>query len=225
MKPGEMIVTIDGPAGAGKSTAARVLAARLGWVYLDTGAMYRAVAVAAIQAGIGLDEETRLSEMLAHMDLTIKPDPDVNRILLGDWDITDEIRRPEISSPASAYSALPVVRQAMVPLQQKIGKTGRVVTEGRDQGTVVFPRAVAKFFLDALPAERAQRRYRELRERGEHVDLEGITQDMRDRDQADSSRNLSPTRPANDAVVIDSTGLDIQGVVDRMYDIVMERIT
>ena len=225
MKPDELIVTIDGPAGAGKSTAARALAAKLGWVYLDTGAMYRAVAVVAIQAGIGRDEEARLSEMLSKMDLTIKPAADVNRILLGDWDLTDEIRRPEISSTASAYSALPVVREAMVPLQRGIGRTGRIVTEGRDQGTVVFPEAIAKFFLDALPAERARRRFIELREKGEDVNLEDISRDMRQRDQADSSRDLSPTRPAENAIVIDSTGLDAQGVVDKMFDIVMERIT
>ncbi|MBW2622674.1 MAG: (d)CMP kinase [Deltaproteobacteria bacterium] len=225
MKPGEMIVTIDGPAGAGKSTVARALAAKLGWVYLDTGAMYRAVAVAAIQAKIGLDEEARLSEMLARMNLIIKPASDVNRIFLHDWDITDEIRRPKISSSSSAYSALAVVREAMVPLQRSIGRTGRIVTEGRDQGTMVFPRAIAKFFLDAQPVERARRRFIELRETGEDVNLEDIGRDMDKRDRADSSRNLSPTLPAEDAVVIDSTGLDVQGVVDKMFDIVMERIT
>ena len=224
MKPNQMIVTIDGPAGAGKSTAARALARRLGWVYLDTGAMYRAVAVAAIKADIGLSDEARLSEMLDRIDLKIESEADGSRIFLGDRDITEEIRRPEISVPASAFSALPQVRGAMVPIQRKIGREGHIVTEGRDQGTVVFPGAMAKFFLDALPSERVKRRFKELRQKGENVNLEDISRAMNERDQADSSRDLSPTRPAGDAILIDSTGLNSQEVVDRMFDLVMERI-
>ncbi|MBW2092964.1 MAG: (d)CMP kinase [Deltaproteobacteria bacterium] len=223
MKSEERIITIDGPAGAGKSTMARGLAERLNWTYLDTGAMYRAVAVAVDEAGKDVNDESGFSDILAKLDLRIMPGPRTTRIFLGGQEITDKIREPRVSALASAVSAQASVRRAMVDLQRKIGETGCVVAEGRDMGTVVFPGAGVKFFLKASSQERARRRFKELRHQGEDVSLEQVNQDMIDRDRADSSRALSPLRPAEDAIIIDSTGLAVNEVQNRMIQIVRQK--
>jgi len=223
MKSEERIITIDGPAGAGKSTMARGLAERLNWTYLDTGAMYRAVAVAVDEAGKDVNDESGFSDILAKLDLRIMPGPRTTRIFLGGQEITDKIREPRVSALASAVSAQASVRRAMVDLQRKIGETGCVVAEGRDMGTVVFPGAGVKFFLKASSQERARRRFKELRHQGEDVSLEQVNQDMINRDRADSSRALSPLRPAEDAIIIDSTGLAVNEVQNRMIQIVRQK--
>ncbi|MBW2061257.1 MAG: (d)CMP kinase [Deltaproteobacteria bacterium] len=217
------IITIDGPAGAGKSTMAQALAQTLNWTYLDTGAMYRAVALAAEKNGRDITDEHGLSEVLADLDLTVKPGPRTTRIFLHGQEVTAEIREPRISALASAVSALAIVRRAMVDLQRKIGKASRLVAEGRDMGTVVFPQAGVKFFLNASPQERARRRYKELLLNGAIANLEQVEKEMIERDEADSSRALSPLRPAKDAIIIDSTNLGIDEIKNQMIQIIHQK--
>lgn len=220
----EMIVTIDGPAGAGKSTAARAVAQKLGWAYLDTGAMYRAVALAAHEQGISADDETGLKNLLAEIELEVKPGQSNTIIILNGRDVTDQIREPHISSLASAVSAQGVVRSAMKDIQRRLGGKGRIVSEGRDMGTVVFPNAAVKFFLDASHQVRAKRRHDELMEKGNAPSLETVNKDMILRDKADSTRALAPLKPADDAVIVDSSGLDEAGVLDMMLEVIQKKL-
>jgi cytidylate kinase len=212
----QLVITIDGPAGAGKSTIAKALARRLGWTYLDTGAMYRAVGFAAHRDGVDVADEPAMEKVVANLDLSVAPGDGTMRVFLGSREITGEIRRPHISKLASDASKLRVVREAMKELQQAIGRKGRVVAEGRDMGTVVFPEAGIKYFLQASLDERARRRFVEMEEAGEHVSLEEVRQDMAARDDADSSRSLAPLRPAEDSILVDSTALTIQEVLEDM---------
>ncbi len=202
---------------------ARALAEQLHWLYLDTGAMYRAVAVAVEKAGKDVADDSGLSEVLAKLDLRVMPGLRKTRIFLGEQEVTEKIREPRISALASTVSAKASVRSAMVEQQKKIGEKGRIVAEGRDMGTVVFPEAGVKFFLKASPRERARRRFEELRQKGKEISLEQVSQDMIARDQADSSRELSPLRPAENAVIIDSTGLTIEEVQERMLKIIHQK--
>lgn len=212
------IVTIDGPSGAGKSTISRRLAKALGYTYLDTGAMYRAVGLAAQRAELALEESASLAKLLAQLDLNlVAVDGDTGVVLNGE-DISAAIRTPEMAMIASRVSALPMVRNRLTDLQRQIGAKGGVVAEGRDMGTVVFPGAAHKFFLDATPAERARRRVAQLREQGRRVDEEEILAQIIERDRADSARALAPLKPAADAVIVDSSHLDIAGVVALMLD-------
>lgn len=216
-----MIVTIDGPAGAGKSTAARRLAAKLEFDFLDTGAMYRAVALAGIRAGIALTDDVALEQLLESLWLEMPP----GRVLLGGEDVSDLIRTPEISIGSSVVAVSAVVRPWLVTMQRAIAQGRNMVCEGRDQGTVVFPDALCKFFLTANAEERLQRRVRELRARGETVDIDALRRTQAERDERDSKRELSPLRPAEDAVLIDSTHLDADHVVVEMERIVRSRMT
>lgn len=218
-----LIITIDGPAGAGKSTLARSMARHLGWTYLDTGAMYRAVGLAAFEAGVDVTDSESMTRIMTDLDLRVAPGPDATRVFLGEREITSEIRQPHISGLASAASALGVVRQAMLHLQRRLGENGRIVAEGRDMGTVVFPDAGIKFFLDASLQERAHRRYLELLGLGEAVTLDAVTSDMQRRDAADSSRALAPLKPAPDAVHLDSTAMTIPEVLETMLGVVRAR--
>jgi cytidylate kinase len=207
-----MIITIDGPAGAGKSSTARALADRLGFDYLDTGAMYRAVTLAALRAGIELRNQEALARVLDGMRLEMPP----GRVLLGGEDVTLAIRVPEVTAASGAVADSPVVRRRLVEMQRAIAAGRNFVCEGRDQGTIVFPDAARKFFLIADPRERARRRQVEMAARGQTVDLEALLQAQEERDRRDAARDLAPMRPADDAVIIDSTHLSLSEVVNRM---------
>ena len=211
-----LVVTIDGPAGAGKSTAARLLAERLGYSLLDTGAIYRAVALSARQQNIPWDDGPRLGELALGLPIRFQFQEGVNRVLVGDADLTTAIRAPEISDGASRVSALPEVRAGLLELQRRLAAQGGVVVEGRDVGTVVFPQAGAKFYLTATAAERARRRTAELRATGRPADEQAVLAEILVRDDRDTNRAVAPLRKADDAVQIDSDGLSIDQVVDRL---------
>lgn len=208
-----MIVAIDGPAGAGKSTAAKAVARELGFGYMDTGAMYRGVAWKVMQTGGDPFDETLLEKILATLTLELSYEGDRLQVLLDGYDVSAEIRTAEVGQMASKVSSLRSVREKMVELQRSMGRRGQVVAEGRDMGTVVFPGAAVKVYLDASPEARAERRCRELRTRGETVTFEEILADVRDRDRRDTGRELAPLRQADDAMRIDSTGLTADAVV------------
>ena len=210
-----LIITIDGPSGAGKTTVSRILAHRLGYRYIDTGALYRGVALAAITSGLNPNDDEGLDTLLKTLKMSFVPGETGLRLLLNESDITDRIRTPEISMVASAVSAKPMVRNYLLNLQRELGRDKNVVFEGRDMGTVVFPDADVKFFLDAALTTRAKRRFKELAPTIPQS-LEGVETDMRRRDKNDSTRDLAPLKPAEDAIRIDSTDLTIEEVVDRM---------
>jgi cytidylate kinase len=216
-----MIVTIDGPAGSGKSSAARALARRLGFDFLDTGAMYRAVALAAFRAGLAHGGEAALAPLLQRLRLEMPPG---GQVLLDGEDVSALIRTPEVTAASSELAALPLVRQRLVALQRACAAGRDLVCEGRDQGTVVFPDAGCKFFLVADLEERVRRRQQELAERGEAVDRAELRQAVETRDRRDAGRDVAPMRPADDAVVLDSTALTLEQVVDRMEEEVRRRL-
>jgi cytidylate kinase len=209
--PPRLLITIDGPAGAGKTTVSKLLARELGYRYLDTGALYRAVAWAVRAAGVRPDDDQGLGGVCSALELRIEAD----RLVVDGRDITGRIRSPEITMLASAVSARPVVRQALLDIQRKIGRDRGLVAEGRDMGTVVFPDADLKFFLDATVKQRALRRYAQYEGRHEQT-LERIEADIRRRDADDSGRDIAPLKPADDAQTIDSTAMTAQHVVDLM---------
>jgi len=204
-----MIVTIDGPAGSGKSTAARGLAARLGFDYLDTGAMFRAV-------GLALRGAADADAVLAVIHLEMPP----GRVLLDGRDVTDDIRTPEASQAASRVAVVPAVRRFLAAEQRRIAGGRNIVCEGRDQGTAVFPDAACKFYLTADPHARAERRHRELVAKGEAVALADVLAQQRERDARDAGRADAPMRPADDAVLVDTTGLTVDAVVARLEEVV-----
>ncbi len=215
----KLVITIDGPAGAGKSTVSKMLARRLGYIYVDTGAMYRAVAVLARSAGqVNPLDDMLLEEICSGLDLQFINKNGVLHLLANGKDITEEIRRPEISSLASAVSAKAVVRERLTKIQREMGANGGVVLEGRDMGTVVFPDAEVKFFLDASPEIRSRRRHLELEAKGEKTTFSEVYEHMRVRDRNDQSRQLAPLKPATDAIVVDSSSLEIKEVVQVMLD-------
>jgi CMP/dCMP kinase len=207
-----MIVTIDGPAGSGKSSAARELARRLGYEFLDTGAMYRAVSFALLRDSVDETDEAALAAWLPRLRLEAPP----GVVRLDGEDIAGRIRTPDITALASRLAAVPAVRHYLVALQRAVAIGRDLVCEGRDQGTVVFPNAERKFFLVADPRERARRRHLELQSRGIEVPPDEVLRAQDERDERDAGRNLAPMRPAPDAIVIDSTGLTPEEVVGRM---------
>jgi cytidylate kinase len=209
------VITIDGPSGVGKSTISRKIAQTLGYAYLDTGAMYRAVGLYLIKNEIDLSNDVAVQAALENVRIELLPSPGENddtRVLLNGVDVSVAIRTPEMSMIASQVSALPLIRARMTALQQEIGAAGCVVAEGRDTGTVVFPSARYKFFLDARPEERARRRVLQLRARGEAVDEQQILQMTIERDKNDRERAIAPLRQAEDALAIDTTSRDIDEV-------------
>ena len=216
MKKNGLVIAIDGPSGAGKSTVARGLAERLGYIYIDTGAMYRTIGWKARNEGIDPADEKRMADLCTRTAVTIKRDNNDPRFFADDIDVTGQIRTPEMGMMASAVSRSPAVRARLLTLQRDLGKDGGVVMDGRDIGTVVFPDADVKFFLDASAEERGRRRYLELKAKGMDVDLARITREIRERDAQDSGRALAPLRKADDAVLIDSSSMSIDDVLVRM---------
>jgi len=217
------IITIDGPAGAGKSTVSKMLARRLGYVYLDTGAMYRAVALWAEFEGVKPEDEADLERLCRKLNISFRGKGESQRLICQGEDVTEKIREPRIGWMASTVSLKRPVREAMVRLQRQIGKQGKVVAEGRDTGTVVFPGANYKFFLDANPEERARRRHRELTSKGHSLEIEEVKNELQERDKQDSTRELAPLQPAEDASYIDSTGIKPEEVVEQMLHTIRKR--
>ncbi len=222
-----MIIAIDGPAGAGKSTVSKMVAAKLGFTCLDTGAMYRAVAWRAVDDGVALDDAQALGHIAEEVPISFSYDegnPSPSAVFIGGVDVTRAIRTAEIDKAVSPVSAEPLVRAALVAQQQRIGREGNYVIEGRDIGTVVFPDAELKVYLFASPEERARRRVAQNKERGVGlVDYEAVLADIMRRDTYDSSRASSPLKPADDAVMLDSSDLSIEQVVDRICELARER--
>ena len=213
------VVTIDGPAGAGKSTVARLVAESLQWRLLDTGAMYRAVTLAAIRAGIDMASEDALGALAERVSVRLPP----GLVLLDGDDVTGLIRTVEVTRASRYLADSPRVRAQLVRLQREFAAENRVVAEGRDQGTVVFPDALSKFFLTATTAERARRRHAEFIAKGESIDLANVERDLIDRDERDAARAIAPMRPADDAQVVDTTGLPLDEVVALIERVVRER--
>jgi cytidylate kinase len=211
-----LIIAIDGPSAAGKSTLAKRLAKDLGFTYLDTGAMYRALALKVLSEGIDLSNDGALAELIDRTEIDIAETGGKLKVLLDGEDVSEKIRTPEVSQMASKTSALKVVRHWMLLLQRALGQRGNVVAEGRDIGTVVFPDAEVKIYLDASVQERARRRVEELRKAGRQVSLDETLREMGERDKRDSERDLAPLRKANDAIAIDSTSLDAETLAQRV---------
>jgi cytidylate kinase len=210
------VITVDGPAGSGKSTVGRILARKINFLYLDTGAMYRAVALAALRAEADLEDDESLGILARALDLRFKTDVAPPRLYLGKDDISEAIRASKIDMLSSKVSAVKEVREAMTNLQRRIKNNADLVSEGRDMGTVVFPDAKWKFYLTASPAVRAFRRYEERQARGELVSLESVTADLLRRDHQDQTRAIAPLKPAKDSVVIDTSDLTPEEVVEVM---------
>lgn len=218
-------IAIDGPSGAGKSTLARRLAARLGYVYVDTGAMYRAIALAALRQNAKTTEE--ILALLTDLTISLGYVEGVQRVFVNDEDVSDLIRTPEVSMSASAVSAIPEVRQFLFDLQQQLAAKQSVVMDGRDIGTVVLPNADVKVFLTASPEQRAYRRYLELQEKQKDAapDYETVLQDVIQRDHQDMTRTIAPLRQAEDAVLLDTTEYDLEQSEAMLYQICKERLT
>ncbi len=210
------IVAIDGPAASGKSTAGKALAARLGFVYIDTGSLYRAAALVADRRGITPGNPRGIAELIAGADIRLENEGGRRRVFVDGEDVSAEIRSEKIADLASAFSALPEVRGALLGLQRRLGASGGVVMDGRDIGTVVFPDAEVKVFLEAGHEERSRRRWEELRERGLGPSLEEVREDLRQRDGRDRTRAVAPLKAAPDAVVVDSTALSREEVLERI---------
>src|SRR3989454_8553518 len=217
-----LIIAIDGPSGAGKSTLGRMLARELGLLYIDTGSMYRAVALAVIESSTNETDDVSVGALAERIDIDLAGDPDSLRVTLDGRDVSDRIRDEDVTNMSSIISTIPPVRRAMVKRQRELGERGAVMN-GRDIGTVVFPDAAVKFFLDAAPEERAERRLAEEREHNPAATYEQTLVDITERDRRDTTRLDSPLIAADDAIVIDSTGQPIREVFESMMTIVQER--
>jgi cytidylate kinase len=218
-----IVVAIDGPAGAGKSSLAKRVAGKLGFVYINTGAMYRAVALWALRLGVATSDMHRLEQLAKEADIRLTAGD--SHVLLNGEDVTEAIRSTKVSAAASEISAVPAVRRALLSVQRNIAKTNNVVMEGRDIGTVVFPEAQVKIFLDADPKERARRRAHELQQRGHSANVESVAGELGQRDHRDRTRAEAPLVQAPDAELIDTTGLSIDQVEDAILRIVRARIS
>lgn len=222
----ERSIAIDGPAGAGKSTLARALARELGYLYVDTGAIYRTVALRAREAGADPSDPEQVSPLLEDLDLRMDYGGDgVQRMYLSGRDVTETIRENEVSALASQVAALPAVREFLLDFQRKQAREHNVVMDGRDIGTVVLPRAGVKIFLTAAPEARARRRTAELLQRGQDADFDEILREIRQRDEQDENRPVAPLRQAEDAALLDTTNLDLKGSLEALLTLVRERLS
>ncbi len=217
-------IAIDGPAGAGKSTISRRVAEALGFIYVDTGALYRTVGLKALRSGVAAAESPALRQMLRATQVDIVYRDGEQRVLLDGADVSDEIRTPEASRMASAVSALPMVRAYLLDMQRNLAKTHDVVMDGRDIGTVVLPQATVKIFLTASAEERAARRFAQMREAGTNITYETVLHDMKERDYNDSHRTVAPMTPAKDALIADTTGITLEESVEKILELVRERL-
>ncbi|UQF70895.1 (d)CMP kinase [Vagococcus lutrae] len=218
----KMQIAIDGPASAGKSTVAKILAKKLGYVYCDTGAMYRALTYMALMNKVSLADEKRLVSLLDEMTISFRQEADGQRVLVNHQDVTDEIREANVSQNVSEVSAHSGVREALVRQQQEIAAQSDIVMDGRDIGTIVLPNAPVKIFLIASVAERAQRRYEENKAKGMTVELGQIKKEIEERDYKDTTRKVSPLVKAEDAIELDTTGLSIEQVVEKIEQIIQK---
>lgn len=218
----KIVVAIDGPAGAGKSTIAKLVAEKLGYAYIDTGAMYRSVAWKFLQTGKGFDEAL-ISTLAKTMVIEFKPEASVNRVFVDGAEVTEAIRSAEVTANVSRVAAIGAVREAMVAQQRRMGESGGVLMDGRDIGTVVFPNAQLKIFLTASVEERALRRYKELMAKGQDVDLAQLREDIASRDKQDSERAISPLRQAEDALLLDTSHMNIEQVTAKILHLVEEK--
>ena len=218
----KIVVAIDGPAGAGKSTIAKLVAEKLGYAYIDTGAMYRSVALKFLQTGKEFDEAF-ISQLAQTMIIEFKPEASVNRVFVDGVEVTDAIRSAEVTANVSRVAAIGDVREAMVAQQRRMGESGGVLMDGRDIGTVVFPNAQLKIFLTASVEERALRRYKELVAKGQDVDLAKLKKDIASRDKQDSERAISPLRQAEDALLLDTSDMNIEQVTAKILQLVEEK--
>jgi CMP/dCMP kinase len=217
------VIAIDGPAGAGKSTVSRAVAARLGYLYLDTGALYRALACKALKDKIDVHDSGALEKLCATTDVTLRNLNGKMAVFVDGYEVGDQIRTEEVGLAASTLSAFPVVREKLLSLQREAGAHGGIVAEGRDMGSVVFPDADAKFFLNANIEERIRRRHEELTQKNKPAARDAISRDMQARDFQDSRRQIAPLAAAPDAVVIDSTFLDVSQVVEKIMECISEK--
>ncbi len=217
-------VAIDGPSGAGKSTIARVLAKDLQFIYVDTGALYRAVGYTALQAGVCVNDIPAVEALIADLKVTLGYQNGEQRVFVNEQDVTDHIRTPEVSQAASSVSAIPSVRRFLFDLQQTMAKTHSVIMDGRDIGTVVLPDAQVKIFLTASAEDRAKRRHEELVAKGMDVTYESVLEDMRTRDKRDSERAAAPLKAAADAVLVDTSGNTLEQSIALLRSIVEERL-
>ncbi len=218
-----MNIAIDGPAGAGKSTIAKKLAEKLGYIYVDTGAMYRAMALYFLEQGILPSDEAAVSKAAEEVDISIAYEDGQQQVFLNKANVNGKIRREEVGNMASSVSVYPSVRRKLVALQQKLAETSDVIMDGRDIGTCVLPNAEIKIYLTASPFTRAKRRFDELKEKGQDCDLFAIQKDIEERDYRDMNRDESPLRQAEDAVLVDSSELGINEVVQAILKIWQER--
>ena len=216
-----IVITIDGPAGAGKSTVAKELAKKLGFAYLDTGAMYRALTLKALRQKIHPEDENKLIELAKTTSIDIDTsDKKLLKVLLDNEDVTEAIRTLEVTNNTFYIARIPGVREVMVQRQREIGKKRNVVVEGRDIGTVVFPKATKKFYLDANFNERSRRRIEELKAKGKTVNESSLAQELKERDTKDMTRKIGPLKKADDAILIDTTHLSIEEVVDKILELI-----
>lgn len=219
----KIVVAIDGPAGAGKSTIAKLVGEKLGYAYIDTGAMYRSVTWKFLGTGQSFDEKF-IGDLAHQMLIDFKPEANINRVFVDGTEVTDAIRTPEVTASVSKVAAIGSVREAMVDQQRRMGEVGGIIMDGRDIGTVVFPNAQLKIFLTASVEERASRRYKENIAKGQACDLEQLKQEIAARDKADSEREISPLKQAEDAILLDSSDMTIDQVVQTILKMVEEKL-
>lgn len=217
-------VAIDGPSGAGKSTISKIVAKRLGYIYVDTGALYRAIGLYTLNKKVDTKNENDVTEILNEIRVELKYINEVQHVFLNDQDVSDKIRTGEVSMAASDVSAIPSVRKFLFDLQQNLAKTNNIVMDGRDIGTVVLPFATVKIFLTASPEERATRRFEEMTEKGMQVNYDSVLEDIIKRDYNDSHRDIAPLKPAETSIVVDTTGNSLDQSVEQLYSIIHQNI-